>query len=179
IQGLRLLKTRVLDLNPDVVVVGFAMNEPHMAGVDDKHVSIGEESIYLVQTLSGMLNKNESFKLLRYWALLLRWKPRSINENLEDKSYKATLRHQGAGNDFDKFEPWTRDSLRDYDNYHREMIKLARNRDISIVLLYNEFWRDSPYLKVLERISRDERVPLVDSSALIAGAQKSIEEELE
>ena len=31
--GLRLLETRVLDLNPDVVVIGFAMNEPHMAGV--------------------------------------------------------------------------------------------------------------------------------------------------
>jgi Starch binding domain len=56
---------------------------------------------------------------------------------------------------------------------------VARSRNISIVLLYNEFWRDSPYLKVLQRISRDERVPLVDSSALIAGAQKSIEEELE
>ena len=179
IQGLRLLKTRVLDLHPDVVVVGFAMNEPHMAGVDDKNASTGEESIKLVQTLSSMLNKSESFKLLRYWALLLRWKPRSISEYLEDKSYNATWRQQVTGNEFDKFEPWMRDSLRDYDNYHREMIKVARSRNISIVLLYNEFWRDSPYLKVLQRISRDERVPLVDSSALIAGAQKRIEEELE
>ena len=179
IQGLRLLKTRVLDLNPDVVVVGFAMNEPHMAGVDDKNASTREESINLMRTLSGMLNKSESFKLLRYWALLLTWKPRSITEYLEDKSYNATWRQQVTGNDFDKFEPWMRGSLRDYDNYHREMIKLARSRNISIVLLYNEFWKDSPYLKVLQRISRDERVPLVDSSALIAGAQKSIEEELE
>jgi hypothetical protein len=147
IQGLRLLKTRVLDLNPDVVVVGFAMNEPHMAGVDDKHASAGEESINLVQTLSGTLNKSESFKLLRYWALLLRWKPRSISEYLEDKSYNATWRQQVTGNDFDKFELWTRDSLRDYDHYHREMIKVARNRNISIVLLYNEFWRESLTLR--------------------------------
>src|SRR5687767_9859206 len=35
--GLRQLKTRVLDLNPDVVIVALAMNEPHMAGADDKH----------------------------------------------------------------------------------------------------------------------------------------------
>jgi hypothetical protein len=169
----------VLDLNPDVVVVALAMNEPHMAGVDDKHASPGEESINLVQTLSSLLNKSEFFKLLRYWALLLTWKPRSISEYLEDKSYNATWRQEVTGNDFNKFEPWMRDSLRDYDNYHREMIRVARNRNIGIVLLYNEFWKDSPYLKVLQRISRDERVPLVDSSALIAGAQKSIEEELE
>jgi lysophospholipase L1-like esterase len=179
IQGLRLLKTRVLDLNPDVVVVALAMNEPHMAGVDDKNASPGEESINLVQTLSSLLNKSEFFKLLRYWALLLTWKPRSISEYLEDKSYNATWRQQVTGNDFNKFEPWMRDSLREYDNYHREMIKVARSRNISIVLLYNEFWRDSPYLKVLQKISRDERVPLVDSSALIAGAQKWIEDELE
>ncbi len=159
IQGLRLLKTRVLDLNPDVVVVGFAMNEPHMAGVDDKHASTGEESINLVQTLSGMLNKSEFFKLLRYWALLLTWKPKSISEYLEDKSYNATWRQQVRGNDFDKFEPWMRDSLRDYDRHHREMIKVARSHNISIVLLYNEFWTDSPYLKVLQRISQGRTRP--------------------
>src|SRR5262249_6017870 len=159
IQGLRLLKTRVLDLNPDVVVVGFAMNEPHMAGGGDKNSSSSEESIKFVQMLSGMLNKNEDFKILDYWGLLLKWRPRSISEYLEDKSYNATWRQQVTGNDFDKFEPWMRDSLRDYDNYHREMIKVARSRNISIVLLYNEFWRDSPYLKVLQRISRDEHVP--------------------
>ena len=30
--GLQLLKTRALDLNPDLVVLAFAMNEPKMAG---------------------------------------------------------------------------------------------------------------------------------------------------
>jgi lysophospholipase L1-like esterase len=177
--GLRQLKTRVLDLNPDVVIVALAMNEPHMAGADDKHASTGEESINLAQTLSSLLNKSESFKLLRYWVLLLTWKPRPISEYLDDKSYNATWREQVTGNDFEKFEPWMRDSLRDYDRRHREMISIARSRNISIVLLYNEFWQDSPYLKVLQRISRDEGVPLVDSSALLAGAQKSVEEELQ
>jgi lysophospholipase L1-like esterase len=177
--GLRQLNTRVLDLNPDVVVVALAMNEPHMAGVDDKHASTSEESINLAQTLSSLLNKSESFKLLRYWALLLTWQPRPISEYLDDKSYNATWREQVTGNDFEKFEPWMRESLRDYDRRHREMIRIARSRNISIVLLYNEFWKDSPYLKVLQRISRDEGVPLVDSSALLATAQESIEEELE
>ena len=86
---------------------------------------------------------------------------------------------QVVDGDFDKFEPWMRDSLKDFDNNHREMIKLARSHNTSVVLLYNEFWTDSPYLKILQRISREERVPLVDSSALISEAQRRIEEDLE
>ena len=177
--GLRQLKTTVLDLDPDVIIVALAMNEPHMAGADEKHASSGKESIDLAQTLSSLLNQSESFKLLRYWALLLTWQPRPISEYLDDKSYNATWREQVTGNEFEKFEPWMRESLRDYDRRHREMISIARSRNIGIVLLYNEFWADSPYLKVLQRISRDEGVPLVDSSVLLAAAQESIEDELE
>ena len=54
------------------------MNEPGMAGFRDKTTPPGEESVTLPKTLSAMLNKSESFKLLRYWALLLTWKPKSI-----------------------------------------------------------------------------------------------------
>jgi lysophospholipase L1-like esterase len=179
LNGLNLLKTRVLDLKPDVAVIGVAMNEPNMAGIRNKNASTGEESINLVQTLSGMVNKSESFQLLRYWALLIKWKPESIDRHIENMSLHTTWMRQVVDNDFDKFEPWMRDSLKDFDNNHREMIKLARSHNISVVLLYNEFWTDSPYLKVLQRISRDERVPLVDSSALIAAAQKRTQDELE
>jgi lysophospholipase L1-like esterase len=179
INGLMLLKTRVLDLKPDVVVLGFAMNEPIMAGVRNNNASTAEQSVTLLKTLSGMVNKSESFKLLQYWALLLKWKPESIDRHIENMSRHTTWKRKVVDSDFDKFEPWMKDSVKDFDNYHREMIKLARNHNISIVLLYNEFWTDSPYLKILQRISRDERVPLVDSSALISAAQKRIEEELE
>jgi lysophospholipase L1-like esterase len=77
INGLKLLKTRVLDLKPDVAVIAFAMNEPIMAGVRDKTTSTGEEPVTLLKTFSRMLDTSESFKLLRYWALLLKWKPES------------------------------------------------------------------------------------------------------
>jgi hypothetical protein len=56
----------VLDLNPDVVIVALAMNEPHMAGADDKHASTSEASISLAQTLSGLLSK----RVLQTSALL-------------------------------------------------------------------------------------------------------------
>jgi lysophospholipase L1-like esterase len=179
LNGLNLLKTRVLDLKPDVVVIGFAMNEPNMAGVRNKNASTAEQSVTLLKTLSGMVNKSEFFQLLQYWALLLKWKPESIDRHIENMSRHTTWKRQVADDDFDKFEAWMRDSLKDFDNNHREMIKLARSHNISIVLLYNEFWTDSPYLKVLQKISRDEHVPLVDSSTLIAAAQKRIEDEVE
>jgi len=179
LNGLRLLKTIALDLNPDVIVIGFAMNEPGMAGFRDKTTPTGEESVTLLKTLSGMVNKSEFFQLLRYWALLLKWKPESIDRHIENMSRQTTWKRQVVDDDFDKFEPWMRGSLKDFDNNHREMIKLARSHNTSIVLLYNEFWKGSPYLKVLQRISRDERIPLVDSRTLIAAAQKRIEDELE
>ena len=178
LNGLKLLKTRALDLNPDLAIISFAMNEPRMAGLPDKIASQGEEFVNLQKTLSLLLNKSELFKLLRYWAVLLKWKPESINRYTEKMSQSAIWKGQLVDND-DKLQPWVKDSLKDFDNNHREMIKLARSHNTSIVLLYNEFWKDSPYLKVLQRIARDERVPLVDSSGLIAGAQKRIENELE
>jgi lysophospholipase L1-like esterase len=179
LNGLRLLKTKVLDLNPDVVVIGFAMNEPGMAGFRDETRRAGEESVTLLKTLTGMVNRSEFFQLFRYWALLLKWQPESIDKHIEKMSRHAIWTKQVVDDDFDKFEPWMRDSLKDFDNNHREMIKLARSHNTSIVLLYNEFWADSPYLKMLRRISREERVPLVDSSALISEAQRRIEEDLE
>jgi lysophospholipase L1-like esterase len=179
INGLMLLKTRVLDLKPDVVVLGFAMNEPNMAGVRSNNASAAEKSVTLPKTLSALVNKSESFKLLQYWALLLKWKPESIDKHIENLSRHTRWKREVVDGDSDKFEPWMRDSLKDFDNNHREMIKLARSHDINVVLLYNEFWTDSPYLKVLQRISRDERVPLVDGSTLVREAQKRIEDELE
>jgi hypothetical protein len=145
----------------------------------DKIASQGEESVNPQTTLSLILSNSELFKLLRYWALLLRWKPVSINGHIEKMSYDAAWKEQVSDNDSDKFEQWMRDSLRNFDNNHREMIKLARSHNISIVLLYNEFWKNSPYLRVLQTISVEEDVPLVDSSALIAGAQKRITDKLE
>jgi lysophospholipase L1-like esterase len=179
LNGLNLLKTRVLDLKPDVAIIGFAMNEPIMAGVRNNNASTAEQSVTLLKTLSGMVNKSEFFQLLRYWALLLKWKPESIDKHIEKMSRHAIWKKQVVDDDFDKFEPWMRDSVIDFDNHHREMIKLAKSHNIDIVLLYNEFWQESPYLKVLQRISKDEGVPLVDSSVLIREAQKQIEDELE
>ena len=59
------------------------------------------------------------------------------------------------------------------------MINFARNQGAGVILLYNELWADSSYRTVLEKISRTQGVPFVNSSVLIVAAQKKIEEELE
>jgi lysophospholipase L1-like esterase len=40
-QGLQLLKSRVLDFHPDVVVIGFGMNDSEVAGYRDKDIVAG------------------------------------------------------------------------------------------------------------------------------------------
>ena len=70
-------------------------------------------------------------------------------------------------------------SLRDYEQYLLEMINLVRSKGAGVVLVYNDFWRASPYLQVLQKIVQAERVPLVDSSALLFDARQRIEEEVE
>ena len=48
-----------------------------------------------------------------------------------------------------------------------------------VVLVYNEFWREGPYRRTLEKIAHAEKVPLVDSSTLLFDARQSIEAEVE
>src|SRR5262249_32279368 len=81
--------------------------------------------------------------------------------------------------DFSRLEPWTRVSPADFEMNVLEMIRLARERKAGVILLYNEFWKESPYRAVLEKLAKSERVPLVDASALLAEARERMEEDLE
>ena len=176
-QGLELLRRRAIDLNPDVVVIGFAMNDAKVNGYRDKDMAAYEKNLTLRTRIGRFLEKIETYKLLEYLALVLKHKPKSIGDRLKEEADSA----EGAEGekDFEKLEPRTRVSLGDYEKNILEMIHLARSRQASVVLLYNELWKDGPYRVVLEKISRSEGVPLVDSSALIAEARRKMEEELE
>ena len=76
--GLQVLKTRALDLKPDLVVLAFAMNEPRMAGYRKKITPTDQEPITLTKMMGRVVARFGSFasehiefyKLLRYWALL-------------------------------------------------------------------------------------------------------------
>ena len=176
-QGLQLLKTRVLDLHPDVVVIGFGMNDSDVAGYRDRDVEKPGEVSWR-DRVKAITAHSESLALLKYFALAMRFHPKNVGEFLKADA-KAD---QGKSNDvvnYDDMEAWTRVSPRDYDRNLREMIMLARGRGARAVLLDNELWPESPYRAVLRAISRDERVPLVDSLQLIADARAGLERGME
>jgi lysophospholipase L1-like esterase len=182
-QGLELLKRKAIDLDPDLVVIGFAMNDARVAGFRDLDMSSYKEPS--TQRIARVLEKIETYKLLRYLALVLKYKPKLIAEQLKADADSAQKgedifeKKRFVPQDYEKVESWTRVSLNDYQKNILEMINLAKGRRAGVVLLYNGLWRESPYRSTLEKISKVEKVPLVDSSAMIAEAQRRIEEELE
>jgi lysophospholipase L1-like esterase len=178
-QGLQLLRTRVLDFHPDIVVIGFGMNDSDVAGYRDKDV-VGGTGRPSLMSRAKEAAKNaagyiEGYKLLKYEALVLRFRPKPISDYLKPE---AESKDSGPV-DYDAIEPWTRVSPHDYESNIREMIRLARERGASVVLVDNELWNGSPYRVVLRRIAEELDVPLVDSLAIVEAARAGIEESLE
>jgi lysophospholipase L1-like esterase len=176
-QGLKLLQKKVLDLNPDVVVIGYAMNDSKILGLRDKDWIATGQALPWKDQLGGLLKKSETFRLLQYVAQASRYKPQTVGDHLRNRA-EAAGKADGTV-DFATLEPWTRVSPADYEKNIREMVRLARSRNADVILLYNEFWRNSPYQQALEKIAQSEGVPLVDTSALVEEARGQIEQHLE
>jgi lysophospholipase L1-like esterase len=177
-QGLQLMKTRVLDLNPDVVVIGFGMNDSNVAGYRDKDmIASGTPSLRAraKAALRDTATSLESYKLLKYEALKLRFHPKPVGEYL-----KAEAESKGSDPvDYESIEPWTRVSPHDYESNIREMARLAIEKGARVVLLDNELWDGSPYRPVLRRLSKELGLPLVDSLAIVSSARATIQRDLE
>ena len=176
-QGLQLLKTRVLDLQPDVVIIGFGMNDSDVAGYRDKDV-LKPGDTHWRDRVKDITAHSELLALLKYFALTLRFHPQNMGDFLKADA-KADQGKSNATVNYDDMEAWTRVSPRDYDRNLREMIALARGRGARVILLDNELWPESPYRAVLRAMSRDEHVPLVDSLQLIAAERAKIERGME
>src|SRR5215475_11442810 len=176
-QGLELLRGRVLDLHPDVLVIGFGMNDSDVGGYRDKDV-VGSAEIHWRDRVKAMTGHSASLALMKYFALFMRFHPHPIGDFLKADA-KADAGKNNDTVNYDEMEPWTRVSPRDYDRNLREMVRLARDRGARAVLLDNELWPESPYRSVLQAISRDERVPLVDSLRIIQDERARIERNLE
>src|SRR5262249_35604906 len=117
----------------------------------------------------------EFYKLLKYLALTLRFHPKSMDVYLREQS-----KDRGSGSvDYDAIEPWTRVSPHDYESNLREMIAVSRSHGISVILLDNELWAESPYRTLLKAVAADTHVPLVDSLQLVADARAKMERDVE
>ena len=172
-QGLQLLKQRVLDLHPNVVLIGFGMNDSGVPGYRDKDVISPRPRI--TTRVKDVAKTSEVYKLLDYTALVMKFRPGSIADFIKDEDGgKAS-----APVNYDDLEPWTRVSPRDYESNVREMIRLARERGASAVLLDNQLWADSPYRPILRKAAAELNVPLVDSFAMIEDAKQRTERGLE
>jgi lysophospholipase L1-like esterase len=176
-QGLQVLRSRALDLQPDVVIIGFGMNDSDVAGYRDKDVLTSSAPNWR-DRVKAITSRSESLALMKYVALALRFHPKNVGEFLKADA-KADQGKSNATVNYDDMEAWTRVSPRDYEANLREMIRLARARGARTLLLDNELWAGSPYRAVLRRLSRDEQVPLVDSLQLIADERARIERGME
>ena len=173
-QGLQLLKTRVLGFSPDVVAIGFAMNDSGVPGYRDKDMVAAEPPSW--RTRAGEAAEElELYKLLHYLAQLVRFRPKTIGDYLKEETAKTSE----LPVDYSTMEEWTRVSPTDYELNVREMIRLAGNVGARAVLLDNELWEGSPYRPLLQKIAADTGAPLVDSFQLLADARRSAERDLE
>src|SRR6185436_5710122 len=130
-QGLQLLKRRVLDLHPEIVVIGFAMNDSEVAGSRDKDNLVTSGPPRIATRIKDAAKTFEFYKLLNYSALLVKFRPRTVGDYLKEE---AGAKESGVVN-YDELEAWTRVSPRDFDLNIREMIQLARGRGARAVLL--------------------------------------------
>jgi lysophospholipase L1-like esterase len=171
-QGLQLLRKNAAAWEMDVVVIGYAMNDSKITGLRDKDW-IGKTKLSWKDQVRRLFQESETFRLTNYLAQVLKYEPRSVGSYIQERA-----KDDGA-EDFSQLEPWMRVSPADYETNLLEMISLARKRNAGVILLYNEFWEDSPYRAVLETIAKSERVPLVDTSALVAEARRRAADKLE
>jgi lysophospholipase L1-like esterase len=185
-QGLELLRRGVLDMDPDLVVIGFAMNDASVAGYRDKDTALHDKgATTVVKKTRQLLEKVELYKTLRYAAQVIGHEAWSIGDYMQKiaasagtpaEAWSGREGHESA--DYEKLEPYTRVSPSDYEKNILEMIDLARSHGAGVILLYNELW-DTPYRSVLEKVSMAKEVPLVDSKVLIDRARTRIEQDLE
>jgi len=175
-QGLELVKRRVLDFQPDVLVIGFAMNDSDIGGYRDRDV-LQPGAVSWRDRVKAVTSRSELLALLKYFALLTRFQPRPVGDFLKADA-KADAGKNNDTVNYDEMEAWTRVSPRDYDKNIREMIRLGKARGARAVLLDNELWTGSPYRPVLRAIAADEHVPLVDSLQIIQQERVRIEQSL-
>jgi lysophospholipase L1-like esterase len=187
-QGLELLKRVVLDLEPDLLLIGFAMNDANVAGWRDKDWFGDQEEVPrkpISELIGEFLDKVECYRLLQYVALIIRYRSWSIGDYMQKLAASAGTPDEawfgGIGNqsaDYEVLEEYTRVSPPDYEENLREMIRLARSRDIGVILFFNELW-DTAYRKSVRRVAEEERVQFIDSKILVDEARAAKEREVE
>jgi len=186
-QGLELIKHHIMNLAPDLLVIGYAMNDASIAGYRDKDLAASPRTAKpWDKQLGEIAERSETYKLMRYLVKLLTDRPPLLGDHIKALHEADTGDWWGSSerrvmgqHDYDKMEPWTRVSPKDYEQNLLQMITLAKSHQATVVLLNNHLWPEGPYALALKKIARAEQIPLIDSSVLIETARKRIEDDLE
>lgn len=158
-QGRELLESSAIHWQPDFVIIGFGMNDGSV-GFRDKDV-VGPQPRLAVGRL---VERSEVLKLLRYWALMVRYRPRPTGEAFRTQiGADAWVEEQRTAGS----EPVVRVSLTDYGENLRAMIDLAQRSGAAVAVLDNEI-EQGPYGEVMARAAAETSVPLIRSDRLIA-----------
>jgi lysophospholipase L1-like esterase len=181
-QGLELLRRQVLDLQPDLILVGFGMNDAIVQGWRDKD-AVGRPNER--PNRRRWQDHLESYKLVRFWQARALHKPWTIGDYLhrvakDDGTPDAiwTGRQASEAADYDKLEAIVRVSPKDYEVNLGTIIDLARSRGADAIVMFNELW-STPYQAAAEKVARSKQTPFVNSKALIDGLRQGAERELE
>lgn len=184
-EGLKLLRQKALNLQPDIVLIGYAMNDSAIPGWHDRDVFVPRRKGF---NLKGLIKDNlEIYKLAVYLAQVSKFESITLGETIKAVSdpkaeflYESWVSAEALeARDYQRLETRVRVPPAEYEQNIREMIRLVREYGALPILLHNDLRPGSPYQSTLQKISREQEVPLVDSCELIGAARQRIESELE
>ena len=186
LEGLELLKRRGLSLDPDIVLIGYGMNDSALSGWRDKDIVVARPPKRFKLGRFVMEN-SELYRLITYLGQLRKFESTTMGDQLKEIAdpnagfvYESWVSAEALeAKDYERLEPRLRVSPADYERNIREMIKLVRERGAFPILLNNELRPGSPYQAVLQKISREGAAPLVDTCELLLLEKHRLEAELE
>ena len=184
-EGLEVLQRRALSLNPDLVVIGYSMNDASISGWHDKDVLVQKTHHFSLRKF--ITENSELYRLLTYLGQARKFETITMTDNLKASSdpneqfvYESWVSAPALEvKDYERFESRLRVTPADYEKNIKEMIRLIRERGAVPILLHNELRPGSPYQSALRKISAEEKVTLVDSCELLGEARRQIESDLE
>lgn len=184
-EGLKVLQRKALSMKPDIVLIGYSMNDASIPGWHDKDVFVTKPWRFSLRRF--ITEHSEIYKLAAYLNQLGKFQQLTMgdtikavsdpNDNFLVESWVSADALEAS--DYERLESKVRVTPADYEQNIREMIRLVREHDAVPILLHNELRPDSPYQSALQRISREANVTLVDNCDLIGKERQRLEAELE
>jgi lysophospholipase L1-like esterase len=183
--GLQLLQQRALSLNPDIVLIGYSMNDAYLTGWHDKDVLVPRTHHFRLRKF--LTENSELFKLVTYLGQARKFETITMTDHLKASSdpneqfvYESWVSAEALEvKDYERLESRLRVTPADYEKNIKEMIRLIRERGAVPILLHNELRAGSPYQSALRKLSAEEQVTLVDTCQLLGEARRQIERDME